>query len=411
MIQRIRRWAAGLTAGLTRNEVIALILGISVYFTAFVAGVIGFFCVLFLLLDKTNRQKLNVKLLLPIIVASLAGIMGGVLSYFLPNTIGGNILGVLGLLAVALPCFLLYFILKDSFTQKAFFLLLRIIAVLGILNALISLIQLAGMPLNSAPRHELRTWGLFHNPNLFAHGLALSMVTIGGAVVCRLDKQAVYLYLAALGIMLVALVFTYCRTVWLALAVAALLFLLLCRQYWLFLLGVCACAVALFLISAGINVVPRVDLIVSEWGIRDSIYEHAFEGFTKSPVIGYGMFGYRLLYNHGTVIHAHNMLLNFLVDFGAVGTLGLGVFLWQMLSSQFRLWRTCQKNKPASPQDYYFTALPLSLLAYTLVHGLADVTGFNVQNGYLFLLIAAASMAVAKANSQNLLNAVKAGKN
>lgn len=361
-----------------------LLLGASIFLTAFAAGVVGFFVSAYLLWQK--RAELRLRHILFIGIALVFGTVGGLLC--------SNWIGLMGLYAVFLPVTLLYPALRNVMEKRTYVLLLRVFAVLGLANALIAYGQLYGFVLDIGSVYVHRLFGLFHNSNLFAHGLALTLLFVGQGVLTGADKKFNQLYLLSLSAMTLAAALTFCRTFWLALAVAALCYLLLAGYYrWFALAGAFTLCIVLLMVF-GVPIVPRIDTITQEWTTRSQTYKDAFDALGASPLFGYGLYGFRLVPQHGNMlyIHAHNLYLNFIIDLGIPGALAFMGFVLGIAADALRCWKIY-------PLGRKYAALPLALIVYSLVHGLTDVTAYNVQNAYLFMLLTAGLLAVAKKES------------
>ncbi len=115
---------------------------------------------------------------------------------------------------------------------------------------------------------------------------------------------------------------------------------------------------------------------------RLSIWQTSLKGIGEHPLFGIGTTAYHMVYDrfggYGTY-HAHNLLLDILLNFGAAGLTALCVYG----IAQIRLLFLRFRNNICTDMNILATAAVTAVL----VHGLTDVTILWVQTGLLFLVI------------------------
>ena len=92
-------------------------------------------------------------------------------------------------------------------------------------------------------------------------------------------------------------------------------------------------------------------------------------------------------------LHAHNLFVNFLLDFGVAGTGSMIIMFGEQLKEVFASF----KRKKRACAEISAVA---GCLIYTVAHGMLDVTAFNVQTGQLLLFIIATGIAAARLNRE-----------
>lgn len=121
--------------------------------------------------------------------------------------------------------------------------------------------------------------------------------------------------------------------------------------------------------------------IHSHLGIRLEIWQTSWRHFLKTSVMGSGPLTYMNIYSvYGSYAtqHAHNLVLDSLLNYGVLGTGALMGWLWYMKPMVRRL-------KELSANGLY--ALVVSFLVLTFTFGLMDVTIFWVQTLFIVMSI------------------------
>ena len=195
--------------------------------------------------------------------------------------------------------------------------------------------------------------------------------------------QHVCKLLTIIGLNLLALMLTACRTAWPALAAGILVILILDKRYkaCTFIFFGFICAMIYFL--ANPSQFPRVDNIISYFLTRTDIWDVAIANIKTHPLFGEGPMTYMHIYqkyNGHPTQHAHSVYLDPLLCFGVVGLSTIVPYVYSNIKYLYRLWKT-KVNKT-------LTALIVSFTIVVLVHGTMDYTIFFVQTGVLYLIIA-----------------------
>ena len=266
----------------------------------------------------------------------------------------------------------------------------RSICVLSIAVVFIGIIQLFIKGANYRPE------ATFHNPNLLANALSLVLITAVAAFVDVYDKKYNMLYAAALTFCAAGVLFTQCRTAIPSIAAAGLIVLLAMRKYKMAVIYSGGCAAVLLVALFNFEHIPRLLNVEENWYERMDIITVALEGFLERPILGGGPFYFRI-YGQGLMsrnyLHAHNLFVNFLLDFGVAGTGSMIIMFGEQLKEVFASF----KRKKRACAEISAVA---GCLIYTVAHGMLDVTAFNVQTGQLLLFIIATGIAAARLNRE-----------
>lgn len=232
----------------------------------------------------------------------------------------------------------------------------------------------------------MRTSSIFSNANHYGYCIELFSII----ALCRYVKKGKPIYLVVLVINLASNLLCDCRTAWLAI-IAALCTLMLfkVRGRWVLFAVMGACmAGGVILIFVLPQISPRLSItsIMSSFYRRSDMWKTAVDWIGDNPLFGYGAGSYEMLsIQHGVRVlkHAHNLILNLLLDFGLIGTVCFGIFAWQTLVPAFK--------KSYVKKYSYLSAMILSALVATMVHGITDVPIFGVSTSYVFVLMMATS--------------------
>ncbi len=180
-----------------------------------------------------------------------------------------------------------------------------------------------------------------------------------------------------------------CRTAWVALFVGTFV-LLLIRKKWKALV-VCAIGMAIF--AVGVlnfpDLLPRMDKLSESLQNRLLIWQTAWQAFLAHPLSGQGFFTY-LFYskdltnaytsNGHAIIHAHNIFLDALVNFGLIGNFLLLNFMLPFLTNWIR-----------EIKDYPQLSIALACFCAMLIHGITDLPMLGLQSGIITLMLFASS--------------------
>lgn len=168
---------------------------------------------------------------------------------------------------------------------------------------------------------------------------------------------------------------TGCRTAWPALAMAIpILFYLSGRHKTAVFILVIELCVA---IGVGIDpeLLPRLESSDSSMDVRIGIWQTALKQMKENVWIGHGPLTYMQVYpkfNGIATQHAHNIFLDALINFGILGVMPLGYFLFYRLKEMVGLFDDRR-------------GLLIAMSVVVVVHGLLDATIFWSQTSFIYL--------------------------
>ena len=120
----------------------------------------------------------------------------------------------------------------------------------------------------------------------------------------------------------------------------------------------------------------------SSMGHRMEIWHAAIRGIKEYPLLGRGPRAYEMLsmeVGSFHTIHAHNLLLDMLLNYGFIGSAAIGFYV----VTQIRVLVMRFKSSICNNMNVLMAAAFISVLA----HGVTDVTILWVQTGMLFMLL------------------------
>lgn len=225
-----------------------------------------------------------------------------------------------------------------------------------------------------------RVRSFFENPNHYAYAIELFVLI----ALCEYLRRKKPVYLIAAAVNLLMNLLCGCRTAWFSIMVGVLIFIMLSvRSRWILPITASVCASAAGVISLMPSTGGRMsqDGISQSFGNRIRYWDNALRWFRERPVIGWGVTSYAFLSERDgekVLFHAHNMILNILLDTGIIGfaviTAFLAVWLWNIFCSV-----PSAKCRP-------YRNLALAVLTATVIHGMTDFTLLGVSPALIFIM-------------------------
>ncbi len=163
------------------------------------------------------------------------------------------------------------------------------------------------------------------------------------------------------------------------LAVFALTIMMKKKKYYIGISVVSILAIIAIVVSGNMGILPRVDKLGFDLGLRKSIWVSAIEAFKKDLFVGVGPLGIHHIYTSirsRNILHAHNLILDILVNYGLIG-LGL---LIPILSQVFVEIKNLYKKA--------YTKMVIAMVIMVMIHSMVDVTIFWTQTAFIFLTFA-----------------------
>ena len=231
---------------------------------------------------------------------------------------------------------------------------------------------------------DYRAMSVFFNPNYYGAIIELvALICIYKMLNTDQIKQKL-IYFSIIGINFLALYIADSFSAWAAIGASVFALLFVTKQYKF--LGCCA-AVAAFaavLVICVPEIMPRMSFVDKTMSKRMHIWSSSFYGFLENPLFGKGTLSYFLVSANElkpsyVQPHAHNIILDVLLNYGLLGTAAAATFVIRRYAVHF-------KNivKSANKTLYLFL---FAVVVAVCVHGITDVTLLWHQTGLLALFL------------------------
>jgi len=300
-------------------------------------------------------------------------------------------------IGIILLAFCIFFY-ANIMTKRAFEYALKVSAAMSLICVLIAVIQRIFHLYPDPVLNFGRVASVFLNPNYY--GTAIEFYSII-ALFCFFRKKSIKsrVFFAIVFVLnIVALWLCQTRTSFVVIVIAIFVFFFFYNRkisyYLLFFLALC-----FLVLVKNPPFLPRFDQATAFWDLdfRFGIWKTTIEAFLENPVIGRGYFSYSGIWSqYGGALypamHAHNIFLECLLNFGILGTLMFAIFC---------VCTTCKCIANSfKHRNMLYLALIFSAVASIFVHGMADTTIFWPQTGIFAVLILACPGVYSTAESQ-----------
>ncbi len=224
-----------------------------------------------------------------------------------------------------------------------------------------------------------RITGTFGNPNLAASWYAM-MILVGYYFYEKTPKGKPQIFFYGILLLITALVLTGSRGAIIGLMIGLIVYDFAAGKMFYVLMRILALIIGVGAFFGFSEWFPRGDMLFSTIDLRWAIWENCFNMFMKKPVVGWGIMGIYFaddnVYQYLRVLHAHNMLLSWVVIFGLVGFF---IMLWMQYHVWSGLWRLFKEKCPLMP-------LLVAVQAFFWGHGIFDFPIMSSQIGLLFMV-------------------------
>lgn len=288
----------------------------------------------------------------------------------------GNFTGMI--LAVAM--FLISIIgmyVRLAMTRALFEKMVDLTIHISILCFLVALFQQFFAGLDSSYRAD----STFLNANYYATYIEFVILFCVYKLMENPSRRKKLYFLTVIFINICGLYLCDCRTAFIVLGFTIPVMLILYGKYKAFgiMVGISAAAIASLLLFP--NLFPRGNYLNSDLSIRLSIWKTAIKGILQNPLFGQGSGTYGRIYaifNGHPAPHAHNIILDPLLNFGIIGSGLLLFYIKEHITSIYKMYTGNIANHKFN--------LAFAIILCVLLHGLFDAAIFGIQTGFLFLL-------------------------
>lgn len=359
----------------TLDELAVLLIIFSIFVSVYAVGACVVMLVIYLI--ATGRIKeifLGVKnsiilMLLPVIAITMSAIYGSLIEI-------GIAVGVTFVLIAAVY-------MRYVMTKKLFDDVIELSCFLSIIVFVIALLQkLIWGFYNPAFRSE----SVFYNPNYYATMIEIITIFALYKLMDIKRKYSLGYYILVLCVNLAGLILAQCRTAFAVIVLLVpVLFILLNKKKYLFIYIGFMAAVAIFIFIIP-DILPRGESVDDDIGKRMLIWKAAISSIGDRPFFGGGCLAYRhvyLLYGGIDANHAHNILLEMLINYGIIGSAFSIIYFFSNVKELFKIYlKGIDKER---------SSLAIAIVFAMIVHGMLDATVFWPQTGMLVLAIIACS--------------------
>ena len=228
---------------------------------------------------------------------------------------------------------------------------------------------------------QTRAEATFFNANYYGlYCLVVVVMLLYLIMKVKVRKMRILYYLLLL-INIIAIILTASRWMWPSVLFVVGVFFLMLNLSWIKYIG------GLLLLVIGVlfakpNLLPRVESLAYAFEDRWSLWSTGWSLFMWRPWFGTGpmtYMSYYYLFSDNGNMHAHNILVDILANYGVVGALLLCLVIYKGVKPYFSLIH----NHQCRLEIVFLIAVALAIL----FHGIMDVAVFWVQTGYVVLML------------------------
>lgn len=350
---------------LTTDEIILVIVAISGFLTVYVQVAVLFFVSIFALIKRRDMFKDRIPETVLLGAFCILAIT--------VTAIYGTWIMVLLSVTLVFACVDIIYVSK-YLTPRIFELITQIICFASIPCLGVAHIQKA---LGLSWAYGERYCSVFFNANFY--GLVAAMTVLFCVYrVCRdLRPITVGIYSALILVNVMAIYLTGSRTPFIVIAAGIFCYLVAARK-WKTLGILCSLGVLLVVVDVAlgdlVDIIPRMgDLQESFYG-RWAIWKNAITSIKMRPLFGYGTYSYSRVYEDLSgwyAIHAHNLILEILMDYGIVGLSILIAFFAKVMHQGSKVIKT--------KRDRLIQGIVVATYVITLLSGMFDLAMFWPQ--------------------------------
>lgn len=215
----------------------------------------------------------------------------------------------------------------------------------------------------------------YSHPNYLGALMAISLLICAYKVIVKKEKKRYYYFIAflnAAAILLTASMFALIEVF-----IGLSMLLLLARRHQLLGVLFIVTAFAAFILYTNPQIFPRTAHIDSTFNSRVLIWDTAIKAIKQSIWTGRGFFAFGMIMPEHP--HTHNLLFEFLLDFGIIGSAILLAIMFIVCQKIVICKNFLRKSK--------ITLLILAVFCAVLIHSITDITVFWLQTGLLYAFI------------------------
>lgn len=367
----------------SKQENLLVLLSLSIFMPFyFTAAIFALFCIYTLCTKQMQEVYKSIKGTKWILLFTILSV---ITSLFYKNYVGvGCSFIILALLSVSL-----YF--GKYGNQKVLKQILKIYLWMSIVCGILAVFQYKQILINNNiegwkfiifDKPKDRVTSFFFNANYYAMMCEFfALVTVYFFLFEKNDtilNKVIYVFIGVYNLFF--LLMTACRTAWpaLGIGVVALCLLTKDKKYYLLVGSLLAIVIGALIIKP--DLFPRFDNIGPYFSRRLRIFNLAIENIKTHPLFGEGPLTYYHVHlDYPKPIktqHAHNFILDPLMNYGVVGVGLILPFFFERFKSVTKMTKECM-SKP----------LIISFVLTVIIHGLLDFTVYFVPTGFFFFMV------------------------
>lgn len=283
----------------------------------------------------------------------------------------GNWYGMLGglgfTLALILGIFQYQIMTRDLFEKS-----LTVACVFSMLGSIYGIFEKIIMIKFPGYYNYERVCSIFFYPNYYGTISATVILICVYKIFTNKENRSLFFIISIFNIINIYLCESMFAWVEVITGTAVLLFLLKRYRILGYLTGLTLLGVFLVLI-VNVEIIPRISEASTTLNMRLNIWDQALELIKQAPVFGGGpmSFAYKTMKLGHRIPHSHNFILEFLLNYGVIGSLGIGYFSIKYLYHLGKTWITEERTDG--------TALIIAVIVAAFAHGLTDNTLMWVQ--------------------------------
>jgi O-antigen ligase len=283
---------------------------------------------------------------------------------------------------IVVLCFDIFFFV-NTITKKAFLLSLKLSALLSVFSLIVGLLQ-NHFDIYASPLRPGRHASVFLNENYYGTAIEYLFLIALFLFFYEKKKSSKFFYGFVLLCNVLGLWLCQSRAAFIVVACASVIFLFIYGKRAVYIVAACAFAVFAIILIYNPSVLPRFDTSSEYLQFRFGIWKVAWESILDQPLLGKGYLSYAAVWNESSnisyfALHAHNLYIEILLNFGLIGFFSLGGYsVFTTLESA----KNCIRSK-----DRLSLALVISTACAVLIHGMADTTLFWPQTGIFVVYI------------------------
>jgi len=369
IIVHLKNYLGKISSRYTFDELVIIYLVLSIFISIYVTGAFMLFLLIYLI--KNNRLKT--------VLASVSGsysIIAFCLISFIVSLSFKNWIGMLIAIAMC-AIFIISMYIRTMMTRKLFETILDLSCLLSFVAFIVAVVEQLVM----SGDDKFRASSTFLNANYYATMIEFIVIVAVYKLIHQTTAKQKLFYTLTIIVNIVGLYLCDCRTAFIVIACCVAIILLLNRKYKPFALFALSGLLIIAIFSIYPNILPRAYLVDASLTTRVSIWKTSIRAILQNPLFGEGGSTYLRIYTQfggHQALHAHNLFLDPLLNFGIVGVSLLAIYLIENLRPILRMHNTLHDKK-----RFY---LLVTIVLAVLLHGITDITVFDTQVG-LFLAV------------------------